>query len=199
MRSSAAALGFACERAGIGGGLAVCTSLASKARGARRSPRRRSVSGDLTGVLVHAAQGLPISRWRARLACLAARHGSTAWSDARAAHLLVVSSSLRRTLVCVGVMTRKSLDCVRGVLTRELLVEEDIGGSARGWTEAMSVARVLVLCVAQTSVARESVVLREPVVAVARMNDCLLLCLNSALVLQFPMGTTPNNECPVLG
>ena len=85
------------------------------------------MSGDLTEVLVHAAQGLPISRWRARLACLAARHGSTAWSDARAAHLLVVSSSLRRTLVCVGVMTRKSLDCVRGVLTRELLVEEDIG------------------------------------------------------------------------
>jgi hypothetical protein len=71
-------------------------------------------------------------------------------------------------------MTRKSLDCVRGVLTRELLVEEDIGGSARGWTEAMSVARVLVLCVAQTSVARESVVLREPVVAVARMNELLL-------------------------
>jgi len=113
------------------------------------------VSGDLTEVLVHAAQGLPISRWRARLACLAARHGSTAWSDARAAHLLVVSSSLRRTLVCVGVMTRASLDCVRGVLTRELLVEEDIGGSARGWTEAMSVAGVGSVCCANPS--RESV------------------------------------------
>ena len=45
--------------------------------------------------------------------------------------------SLRRTLVCVGVMARESLDCVRGVLMRELLVEEDIGRSAREmWTEA---------------------------------------------------------------
>ena len=38
---------------------------------------------------------------------------------------------MRRTLVCVGVMARESLDCVHGVLMRELLVEEDIGRSAR--------------------------------------------------------------------
>ena len=55
-------------------------------------------------------------------------------------------------------------------------------------------------CVLRKRALRERA-LREPVVAVARMNNffCLLLCLNTALVLQFPMGTTPNNECPVLG